>query len=159
MPSLPPKIDQFIHDLDAQLHEPGMVTNVLGTIETRTGIKRLYIVAVIVIFQSLYLMVGGSWAQFICNIIGLLYPAYVSIGAIESVTKEDDTQWLTYWIVFASLNVVEFFNQAILYYIPFYYLIKCILLLYLYLPMTRGAQTVYTAIIRPIYQGIEGKKE
>ena len=43
------------------------------------------------------------------NTIGFAYPAYCSIRALESSVKSDDTQWLTYWVVFAAFSVVEYF--------------------------------------------------
>lgn len=89
---------QFLRDLDNHLKQPGKITNLLGSIETKTGIKRLYIVGgmfefifstpifyllttvviVLVALQALYLLFGGAWAQFICNVIGFIYPAYAS---------------------------------------------------------------------------------
>ena len=41
------------------------------------------------------------------------YPAYCSIQALESKTKGDDTQWLTYWVVFAAFSVIEYFADFI----------------------------------------------
>ena len=37
------------------------------------------------------------------------YPAYCSIAALESKVKNDDIQWLTYWVVFSAFHVVEYF--------------------------------------------------
>nr|CAD2166968.1 unnamed protein product [Meloidogyne enterolobii] len=99
MPSLPPMMQKIIADLDKKLHEPGALTNMLDTIEKKTNVKRLHVFAGFVLIYSLYLLFG-HWAQLACNITGFLYPAYVSIKAIESHTKEDDTQWLTYWVYF-----------------------------------------------------------
>ena len=45
--------------------------------------------------------------------MGFLYPAYCSIKALESSVKNDDTQWLTYWVVFAFFSVVEYFADFI----------------------------------------------
>jgi receptor expression-enhancing protein 5/6 len=150
MPNLPPQVQKFVGDVDKRLHEPGTITNVLGTIETKTGVKRLHILAGLVVFHALYLLFG-RWAQLLCNLTGFLYPAYISIKAIESHSKEDDTQWLTYWVVFALLNVLEFFSNTILYYFPFYWLVKCVSLLYLYMPMTQGASMIYMRFIRPFH--------
>ena len=50
-----------------------------------------------------------SSLQLLANTVGFLYPAYCSIKALESSVKKDDTQWLTYWVVFAFFSVVEYF--------------------------------------------------
>lgn len=59
-----------------------------------------------------------------CNTLGFLYPAYVSVHAIESKTKEDDTKWLTYWVVFALFSVFEYFSDLIVRWFPLYWLVK-----------------------------------
>uniref|UniRef100_A0A914D5R9 Receptor expression-enhancing protein n=1 Tax=Acrobeloides nanus TaxID=290746 RepID=A0A914D5R9_9BILA len=145
---LPPQIDKFIADFDKLLHEPGAVTNVLATIEAKTGVKRLHFAGGLFLVHALYL-IFGRWAELLCNFIGFLYPAYISIKAIETAHKEDDTQWLTYWVVFALFSVVEFFSDVFVRYFPLYWLVKCIFLLWLHLPMTLGAQKIYNRFIRP----------
>lgn len=47
--------------------------------------------------------------------------------AIDSVEKDDDTQWLTYWVVYAAFGIVEYFTDILLSWIPFYFLLKVIL--------------------------------
>uniref|UniRef100_A0A915DD07 Receptor expression-enhancing protein n=1 Tax=Ditylenchus dipsaci TaxID=166011 RepID=A0A915DD07_9BILA len=156
MVNLPPQVQKFLDDVDKRLHEPGMVTNSLAKIEAKTNVKRLHLVAGLVVIHALYLLFGRC-AELLCNITGFLYPAYVSVGAIESASKDDDTQWLTYWVVFALLNVVEFFSSTITYYFPFYWLLKCAFLLYLHMPMTLGAQVLYSNFIRPFHIKHHGK--
>ena len=46
------------------------------------------------------------------------------IKAIESVTKDDDTKWLTYWVVYGVFSVAEFFADIFLSWFPFYYMGK-----------------------------------
>lgn len=44
--------------------------------------------------------------------------------AIESPNKEDDTQWLTYWVVYGVFSIAEFFSDLFLSWFPFYYMLK-----------------------------------
>jgi hypothetical protein len=60
----------------------------------------------------------------LCNFIGFVYPALESIKAIESRNKDDDTKWLTYWVVYAYLSTIEFFSDILLSWFPFYWLAK-----------------------------------
>ncbi|EXX60505.1 Yop1p [Rhizophagus irregularis DAOM 197198w] len=86
----------------------------------------------------------------------IFFLAYTSFKAIESTEKSDDTQWLTYWTVFGFLNIIEFFSDTILYWIPFYYLFKTVFFLWLFLPPFKGAQVLYAKFLRPFliaYQG------
>ena len=46
------------------------------------------------------------------------------VKAIESVNKEDDTQWLTYWVVFSVFSIAEFFIDLLLSWIPLYFFLK-----------------------------------
>ncbi|PAV70079.1 hypothetical protein WR25_21652 [Diploscapter pachys] len=144
----PPQVQKIMDDIDKQLHEPGPITNVLQTAEQKTGLRRLHIVLGIAGLQALYL-IFGHFAELVCNFMGFIYPAYVSIRAIESHSKDDDTQWLTYWVVFAVLSVLEFFSQQILAIFPIYWLFKAVFLLYLYLPSTQGATKLYNRFLKP----------
>ena len=46
------------------------------------------------------------------------------IKAIESPNKDDDTQWLTYWVVYGVFSIAEFFSDFFLSWLPFYYMLK-----------------------------------
>ncbi|CCH43373.1 putative membrane protein [Wickerhamomyces ciferrii] len=100
-------------------------------------------------FFLIFLNIGGV-GQLLSNIAGFVIPGYYSLVALNTATSKDDTQLLTYWVVFAFLNVIEFWSKAILYWIPFYWFFKTIGLLYLALPQFGGAEVVYRVVIKPI---------
>jgi len=82
------------------------------------------------------------------NLVGFVYPAYMSFKAIESEDKSDDTIWLTYWVVYAFFNILETFSDLVLYWIPFYYAVKLGFLIWLFYPSTRGAQFLYDHVLK-----------
>jgi receptor expression-enhancing protein 5/6 len=94
---------------------------------------------------------SGCGAGLISDIIGFAYPAFETLKAIETSTTEDDTAWLMYWVVFASLFLVENFSEWVLYWIPYYYPLKVTFLLWCMLPGYNGAKLVYHAVIEPLY--------
>lgn len=120
-------------------------------IQSKTGVKRAYILLGVAGFFALY-MIFGYFAQLLCNFVGFAIPAYASMRAIESTTKDDDTRWLTYWVVFACFSVVDFFADNILRYFPFYWLVKIIFLVYCFAPIQpNGSVHIYNKFIRPFF--------
>lgn len=119
--------------------------------EKLTGVKRIVIAQAILGLLSLYLIIGRA-AQFVCNAIGFLYPAYKSLVALETSNKEDDSKWLTYWVVFAAFSVVEFFSDILLSWFPLYWLAKVAFLLYCSADIpTNGSVLIYNRVIRPLF--------
>jgi hypothetical protein len=61
------------------------------------------------------------------DLIGFVYPVYASIKAIESKSTEDDSQWLTYWLIFGLFKLIEELADVLISFIPFYFLSKVII--------------------------------
>lgn len=126
--------------------------------ESQTGLPRSYAVIVFVglYFVAVFLNFGGV-GQLLSNIAGYVIPGYYSLLALQTASKKDDTQLLTYWVVFGFLNVIEFWTNAILYWIPFYFLFKTVFLLYIGIPSFGGADAIYTSAIKPFADRYIGK--
>ena len=91
--------------------------------------------------------------------------------ALETDRKDDDVQWLTYWVVFAVFTFLEFFSDIVLSWMPFYFLLKvsacitgnchvphpfsclqCAFLVWCMLPIaSNGSMTIYRGIVRPYF--------
>jgi receptor expression-enhancing protein 5/6 len=138
------KVLQYESQLDKELSKMPQLVQ----LEEQTGVKKTYIVGGVafLIFSMIFFNLAGG---LLTNLIGFAYPAYASFKAIESHSKDDDTQWLTYWTVFGFFNIIEYFTDILVYWIPFYYMLKTFTLLWLYLPTFRGAEYVYHSFISP----------
>jgi receptor expression-enhancing protein 5/6 len=74
----------------------------------------------------------------------------LSVLAVESAVTHDDTEWLIYWIVYASFGFVEYIGYAFFHSLPFYWLVKCLFLVWLMAPGEKGGSHIlYNRLIRP----------
>ena len=69
----------------------------------------------------------------------------------------DDKRWLTYWLVFGTFSILDNFAHYVLDYVPFYFLIKLAFFVYLFLPFTDGAYTIYDQYLHPFYKKYESQ--
>ncbi|KAK4177220.1 TB2/DP1, HVA22 family-domain-containing protein [Triangularia setosa] len=137
------KAQQYVGQLDKELSKYPVLIN----LEKQTGVPKAYAVlgSVALYFFLILLNLGG---QLLTNIAGFVIPGYYSLGALFSADKHDDTQWLTYWVVFSFFTVLESFISVV-YWVPFYYTFKFIFLLWLSLPSFKGAEIIFRSFLAP----------
>jgi receptor expression-enhancing protein 5/6 len=130
--------------LDERLSKLPYITE----LEKRTGIKKTYMAAGVAAIMTIMLIFNYA-GSLLASLLGFVYPAYASFKAIESKTKVDDTHWLTYWVVFSTFHITETFAGIFIQWLPYYYLLKTLALIWLYHPATRGAEQVYRTYLAP----------
>ncbi|MCD7470381.1 HVA22-like protein c [Datura stramonium] len=90
-------------------------------------------------------------------LVSLVYPLYASIGAIETKSRADDRQWLTYWVLYSLITLFELtFSKAIEWF-PIWSYAKLAAICWLVLPYFNGAAYVYENFIRPFYRNPQVK--
>jgi len=134
--------------VNAVLDKYAVINDPLKKVAAKTGVDKAFIAIAIAVGVPFVLYFFLTASTFLTDLIGFLYPVYGSIKAIESESKEDDTLWLTYWLVFALFKVLEGGLGFIMFSIPFYTLIKACFLVWCYYPKTQGAQLIYTSVIK-----------
>ncbi|KAJ9120605.1 hypothetical protein QFC22_002534 [Naganishia vaughanmartiniae] len=139
-----------LNALDRELSKYGF----LNEFEARTNVPKTYgVLGLGTTLGGLILLNLFGLAQPITNLVGWALPTYLSCRALESPSQGDDKQWLTYWIIFGLLNLVESAAlRVVLYYIPQYFTIKLAFLIWLLYPGANNAQKVYYSLVRPLFQ-------
>eukprot|EP00208_Stichococcus_sp_RCC1054_P009082 CAMPEP_0206151438 /NCGR_PEP_ID=MMETSP1473-20131121/38824_1 /ASSEMBLY_ACC=CAM_ASM_001109 /TAXON_ID=1461547 /ORGANISM="Stichococcus sp, Strain RCC1054" /LENGTH=259 /DNA_ID=CAMNT_0053548985 /DNA_START=191 /DNA_END=967 /DNA_ORIENTATION=+ len=88
-----------------------------------------------------------------CSVVGVVYPAYESLKTVESghlerhqAHQRRDAQWLMYWAVYATFEVVERHTASLVTWVPYYWHVKLGFLLWLQLPSFQGARRLYMRV-------------
>ncbi|MCJ1333258.1 ER membrane protein DP1/Yop1 [Thelotrema lepadinum] len=139
--------DQFQHQI-AQVDKELSKYPMLNDFERQTSVPKVYVflgLAALYCFLVFFNIAG----EFLVNFAGFIVPGYYSMQALFTTNKTDDTQWLTYWVTYAFLTVFESAVNAA-YWFPFYYIFKFVLILWMALPQTGGAQIIFRSLIEPL---------
>lgn len=95
-------------------------------------------------------MLTGIVSRLIVMVCGMLYPAYASYKAVKNKDVREYIKWMMYWIVFALFTCVETFADIFIsFWLPFYYELKILFVLWLLSPATMGSSILYRRFVHP----------
>jgi len=98
-------------------------------------------------------------SRIVSSIVAFLYPGYASYKTLSKrpASEEELERWLMYWSVLGCLLGFEYLAEWLVSWVPFYYPIKTLFLLYLALPQTQGASYLYVFHIQPFFHSHESQ--
>ena len=120
---------------------------IFETIESLTGLGKKDI-SLYGMWALLAVFVLGYGQDYIFAFLGLAYPIFASFIAMETNSKDDDRQWLTYWVVFGVVRQCETYFSIFTTFIPFYIFFRLGFYIWLYHPSTMGASWFYRNILQ-----------
>ncbi|KAF9962446.1 receptor accessory protein 4 [Mortierella alpina] len=83
------------------------------------------------------------------TVAGSFYPAYASYKAINSRDHTRLTAWLMYWTVMGIFTLAEVVLDTLVFWLPFYYEVKMLFVLWMILPQTQGSIYLYQTFVDP----------
>jgi len=95
---------------------------------------------------------GGFISSFLCNLVGIAFPAFASFKSLEAKNEEEDSFWLMYWVVFGVFSLFESIADSFIFWFPFYFEIKLACLIALQIPQLKLSSTIYKSYIQPYFK-------
>jgi hypothetical protein len=84
-------------------------------------------------------------------VAGVVYPAYATFKATQpEADAKETTRWLHYWMIFAAFSTVEWLLDLVGAWVPFYYELKLMFVLYLVTARFKGASAICTKYVEPV---------
>jgi len=105
----------------------------------------------------------GLWPKFFVNILGFLYPAYLSLKVSKTSGEKDRDnlkQWLTYWVAFMIFDMIDgVLMLAFTHFLPLFYPIKALFLIWMFYPKSKGASMLYEKVFRKLYEKLKDLRD
>eukprot|EP00357_Protocruzia_adherens_P037486 CAMPEP_0114998886 /NCGR_PEP_ID=MMETSP0216-20121206/15793_1 /TAXON_ID=223996 /ORGANISM="Protocruzia adherens, Strain Boccale" /LENGTH=115 /DNA_ID=CAMNT_0002363607 /DNA_START=112 /DNA_END=459 /DNA_ORIENTATION=+ len=83
--------------------------------------------------------------------VELIYPIFKTIDTVRSQKYED--QWMAYWVLFAAFRLFNPITALI----PFFWIVRFLLFLWLVHPTFQGADYLFNEFIADLFVNVEEK--
>lgn len=129
--------------------------------KNKFGYKLSHGLLCLIILGLIYIVMEYT-TYWLSIIFGLVVPAYFTYKCLESSLSEDDSDnederkfWITYWIIFGLVEIVESLLKSFLFKLPLYNIIKILFFIWLQHPSLRGAIAFYETILKTLHRKVE----
>ena len=144
-------------EIDNQISLLEKFQNQMDLIQEKTGIKGIFVI--LGLFIAVIFVYFNILDTIITNLVGTLYPAFWTIKSLEQNLVEEQKKWLTYWVVFGSFIIIDMSSVVIVKFIPFYFVLKILFLIWLFMPGSNGCTIIYYLVVKKIFRYYEDKIE
>lgn len=145
-------------------------------LEDQTGVGHVKLFVSCLLAASAFVFASGRMITLIGNLLGFGYPAYVTVelmlrGDMQRETPpmagtdhrppvSPATRWLTYWLTFAAVLIVQQLLGDLILIIPFYTIIKISFFLWCAMPIdANGAACVHKFVVHGYLKRLIAKCE
>ena len=120
----------------------------LKEIQKQTNFPAVYVL-VLILFSGICIYFG-TMEVFLTNLIGIVFPIYWSMRALDTDinSKDEEKQWYTYWLIFLGMLPIDILFGRYLRHIPLFYFAKFVFLCWLFLPNFYGASYIHDRLIK-----------
>lgn len=144
MSSTPTNISKREKVLDAQVTFDYIYGEYIKQIESKTKLSRkvIYIVCSACVFFFLI----GRLEIFMTYLVTMYYPVLWCYEDYKSNDEDLIKMWGSYWGIFGIFIFLDCFHKYFIFYVPLYFFIRTIILLWMYLPCFKGSLIFYNIV-------------
>lgn len=139
------KFYKFMAEYDAKAFEYPVVV----ALHRETSMSP-FVMSACVAFLVLLLLATGCGFSGLTTVISFAYPLYASYKSLQLANIDDERAWLIYWIIFATLSLLEQIFWFICDRIPYYFAIKMIFLSACWHPRVQLAKKIHRDYLDPL---------
>ena len=138
-------VDRFVQNKHVQL------------VSEKTGLDADVLLAAAVILAILIGVLTPLGREIVVTTFVLVYPAWKSFLALQTPGTEDDKKWLTYWITYGGVMILDGALSCITSHIPYWGIVRFVFLISLIHGKTNTYLYVFDYVIKPFFDRFNGE--
>jgi receptor expression-enhancing protein 5/6 len=127
--------------------------SLMDEIQKKTDFPAVYVMGALAFCGILVFL--GVWEQHLTSVVSIVFPIYWTMKAMERTEKDEDKQWLSYWITWGIFFLLDVMIGNFLVKIPYFYFSKLALLTWMFLPGLNGGMLVWNRFYSRISKQID----
>lgn len=119
--------------MKSYLYSDTIVGRSTASLQGVTNIRREFMLYVLLLMMLVSFLIG-AFGRHMSNLVCVPYPAVVSLISVDSNISQRYVKWITYWMVFGFVNLVDMLCPFVCNVIPQYHLWRTFFLAWCFCP-------------------------